>query len=34
MRRGLVAGTLIRVVLPKAQAVRCYLGGFTNTLDV
>jgi hypothetical protein len=27
-------GTLIRVVLSKAQAGRCYLAGFTNTLKV
>jgi hypothetical protein len=25
-------GTLIRAVLPKSQAGRCYLAGFTNTL--
>jgi len=34
VRAKLKKGTLIRVVLPKAQAGRCYLAGFTNTLKV
>jgi hypothetical protein len=34
VRAKLKKGTLIRAVLPKAQAGRCYLAGFTNTLKV
>jgi hypothetical protein len=34
VRAKLKRGTLIRVVLPKAQAGRCYLAGFTNALKV
>ena len=32
VRATLKKGTVIRAVLPKAQAGRCYLAGFTNTL--
>ena len=34
VRAKLKKGTVIRAVLPKAQAGRCYLAGFTNTLKV
>jgi hypothetical protein len=34
VRAKLKKGTIIRAVLPKAQAGRCYLAGFTNTLKV
>jgi hypothetical protein len=34
VRARLKKGTVIRAVLPKAQAGRCYLAGFTNTLKV
>jgi len=34
VRAKLKKGTLIRAVLPKAQAGKCYLAGFTNTLKV
>jgi hypothetical protein len=34
VRAKLKKGTVIRAVLPKSQAGRCYLAGFTNTLKV
>jgi hypothetical protein len=34
VRAKLKKGTIIRAVLPKAQAGRCYLAGFTNNLKV
>ena len=34
VRAKLKRGTLLRAVLPKAQAGRCYLAGTTNTLTV
>lgn len=34
VRAKLRKGTLLRVVLPKAQAGRCYLAGYSNTLKV
>lgn len=34
VRAKLKKGTTIRAVLPKAQAGRCYLAGFTNNLKV
>jgi hypothetical protein len=34
VRARLKKGAVIRAVLPKAQAGRCYLAGFTNTLKV
>jgi hypothetical protein len=34
VRAKLKKRTIIRAVLPKAQAGRCYLAGFTNTLKV
>jgi hypothetical protein len=33
-RASVKKGTLLRAVLPKSQAGRCYLAGFTNTLKV